>query len=1306
VSVTFAVATGGGTVVPTTALTTDANGIAQVTSWTLGTTAGANTLTATSAGLTGSPLTFTATGTAGAATQIAINAGNNQTAAAGAAVTVPPSVIVKDVNNNPVSGVSVTFAVASGGGTVVPTTAVTTGANGIAQVTSWTLGASAGANTLTATSAGIPGSPLTFSATATAGTASKLTLTTQAAGAAAGAAFTIQPVVAVQDAQGNTIATDVTTQVQMTVSAGATTVGTTTRTAVNGVVTFTGVGITGTSGTPYTLTFASPNVPALTQATQSITPTVGAATKLVLTRAAAGAVTGLAFTTQPQVTVQDAGGNTVTSSAATMQMTASTGATVVGTGTATASSGVATWANVGITGTAGTQYTLTYAGTGSFSGLTSATQTITPTGTATKLALSIQAAGAQSGAAFTTQPVVAIQDAGSRTVTSDNSTVVTMAASVGATPVGTVTATAVAGLATFTNVGISGTAGTPYTLTFTSVPALTQTTQSITPIAGAATQLVLTRQAAGAANGQAFTTQPQVAVRDAQGNTRTTDFSTVVTMTVSAGATIVGTATAAASAGVATFAGVGISGSPGTAYTLTFASGTLTSATQSITAAVGPANKLALTRAAATAAVGAAFGTQPQVTIQDVNGNTETGDNTTVVTMTVSAGGTVFGPATATAAAGVATFAGTGIIGTSGTAYTLTYGSGSLTQVTQSITPTVGAATQLGLTRLAAGSVSGAAFTQQPRVAVQDVGGNTVTGAPATVITMTTSATGTVPATATATTASGVATFSGVGITGTAGTQYSLTFTPTGQTWTAATQNITVLTATGTKLALTTQPSTVAASGSPLPVQPVVQIQDASSNPVASAGVTVTASVGGGGSVTNATAVTNASGAATFTNLTITGTAASYTLSFAAAPLTSVTAAAATSLASRLALTTQPSGKAASANPLVSQPVVQLQDANNANVAVAGVTVTAGFQSGSGTITNGTAVTNASGVATFSGLAITGTGSPQLRFTSGSMTAAVAGSATTLATKLVITIDPAVAAVSGRPLSGIQVAVQDASGNPVDSTGVTVTASTSSTSGGASVSGNTATPSGGFASFINLAITGNSPAYSLVFSVPGLTSATSAPIRMATKMVLHTLPSTTAASGVPFATQPEIWLVDSVGAQVPVANVGIIATTPTGSITFSGEQLFTDANGVATYTALTLIAPTVATPEPAYQLRFSTDYAPAAIFAPTSVALAITVKLNTQPSTSGTSGVPLAQQPVVQLVDVNNSNVAVTGIPMVASLASGTATITNGTANTNASGAATFSGLALTGTGSNTLQFNWAANNRPPVAASAPTVLP
>jgi plastocyanin len=104
----------------------------------------------------------------GPATQIALNAGNNQIVAASTAVGTPPSVIVRDAGNAPVAGVPVTIAVASGGGTVNPATPVNTDQNGVSAVTSWTVGPNPGQNTLTATASGLAGSPVTFTATATA----------------------------------------------------------------------------------------------------------------------------------------------------------------------------------------------------------------------------------------------------------------------------------------------------------------------------------------------------------------------------------------------------------------------------------------------------------------------------------------------------------------------------------------------------------------------------------------------------------------------------------------------------------------------------------------------------------------------------------------------------------------------------------------------------------------------------------------------------------------------------------------------------------------------------------------------------------------------------------------------------------------------------------------------------------------------------------------------------------------------------------------------------------------------------------
>ena len=98
---------------------------------------------------------------------IAPAAGDNQTAMATAAVAIRPAVRVTDPNNAGVSGIAVTFAVASGGGSVTGATA-TTGSDDLAVVGSWTLGSALGVNTLTASASGMTGSPVTFTATGTA----------------------------------------------------------------------------------------------------------------------------------------------------------------------------------------------------------------------------------------------------------------------------------------------------------------------------------------------------------------------------------------------------------------------------------------------------------------------------------------------------------------------------------------------------------------------------------------------------------------------------------------------------------------------------------------------------------------------------------------------------------------------------------------------------------------------------------------------------------------------------------------------------------------------------------------------------------------------------------------------------------------------------------------------------------------------------------------------------------------------------------------------------------------------------------
>jgi len=165
VPVSVAVASGGGTLAGSPVVS--ASGPTPVGTWTLGATSGENTLAVTSSRLPGATLTITAWAVPGPATQMVATAGAGQTADVNDPVPTPPSVTVKDANNNGVSGVVVTFVVGSGGGRVSDAEKGTD-AKGVAALDTWVLGSQPGSNTLVASAPGL--APVTFTATALADT--------------------------------------------------------------------------------------------------------------------------------------------------------------------------------------------------------------------------------------------------------------------------------------------------------------------------------------------------------------------------------------------------------------------------------------------------------------------------------------------------------------------------------------------------------------------------------------------------------------------------------------------------------------------------------------------------------------------------------------------------------------------------------------------------------------------------------------------------------------------------------------------------------------------------------------------------------------------------------------------------------------------------------------------------------------------------------------------------------------------------------------------------------------------------------
>ncbi len=161
VSVSWSVTAGGGSLSAASSQS-NSQGQASVT-LTLGPAAGPNTVTASASGLSGSPVTFSATGTAPPQPDaIALVSGDNQHGKTLAPLASPFVVKVTDDQGDGVAGVTVNWAVASGGGSLSASTTTTNG-SGQASV-SFTSGTTTGASTVTASATGLTGSPVTFSA--------------------------------------------------------------------------------------------------------------------------------------------------------------------------------------------------------------------------------------------------------------------------------------------------------------------------------------------------------------------------------------------------------------------------------------------------------------------------------------------------------------------------------------------------------------------------------------------------------------------------------------------------------------------------------------------------------------------------------------------------------------------------------------------------------------------------------------------------------------------------------------------------------------------------------------------------------------------------------------------------------------------------------------------------------------------------------------------------------------------------------------------------------------------------------------
>jgi hypothetical protein len=388
-----------------------------------------------------------------------------------------------------------------------------------------------------------------------------------------------QPIIQLLDGS-NAVDTASSDHITATITSGGVSATSNTAIASSGVATFSGLTLNALAG-PYTLTFTDTttgSIPAVVWGT--VTVSAGSASQLAITtQPSSGAETGVALVRQPVVKVEDSGGNVITS-VTTGSATASihTGAgTVSGATTAAFVAGVATFAGLIVNGTSATANTLQFVGA-TFTSV--ASSTITMSSAATKLAITTApSVSAGNGVALATQPVVTVEDVTGNPVVSDASTV-TATVNQGGT-LTNATALVVNGVATFSGLAINALAGTGYTLTFTDTNgSLTAAVSAaITVTSGAATKLVVTTEpSSSSASGVALAAQPVVKAEDSSGNvvTSVTTGNVTATINTGAGGSVSAGPTAAFVAGVATFAGLTITGVSGSSYTLLFTGDSLT----------------------------------------------------------------------------------------------------------------------------------------------------------------------------------------------------------------------------------------------------------------------------------------------------------------------------------------------------------------------------------------------------------------------------------------------------------------------------------------------------------------------------------------------------------------------------------------------------------------------------------------------------------------------------------------------------------------------------------------------------------
>lgn len=441
---------------------------------------------------------------------VTFDGGNTVSGTVGAALGTPIAVVVRTADNLPVPRTTVTFSTSAG---TIATTSAQTDDNGRASAGTWTLGTTSGVQTLTAT-AGSASSQL--SATAAAAAATKLEIVTALPGTVrAGDVITPAPSVRTRD-QFDNIVNRPGTVITVTLQAGAGTLGGAQATTdASGLATFSALTIGGAvAGGPRTLAFSSPGLPTISAAPVGLE--AGSAATITLENIPAGARAGVPVSPGIVAVVADQFANPLTRPTAVTATVASGGGTLSGATATTDLTGRASFASLSIDGIVGTR-TLRFAA--DQVSVTTSSIILSP-GDPSQLTVTSQPTIVENTLPFPAPIVVRITDrfgngvgGGSRTVS-----VAVGNGGGGGTLIGTSASTDAVGVATFSALRIVGVAG-PKTLVFSTAGLTSANSAPIQLIAGPPRSIAFFQQPSGTVvSGVPFAQQPALQLADTSGN--------------------------------------------------------------------------------------------------------------------------------------------------------------------------------------------------------------------------------------------------------------------------------------------------------------------------------------------------------------------------------------------------------------------------------------------------------------------------------------------------------------------------------------------------------------------------------------------------------------------------------------------------------------------------------------------------------------------------------------------------------------------------------------------------------------------